>query len=165
MRVARSLWVWGLLVFLPYFLLAQTSSTPSVFHVVESKMRLPLEPSPYLELPLESHAGKPVTAKLYLELLRPGDDLLSGFRAVPGALLGPQGPVRSNGHLHYSTDSEITIEPGARILNIPWPSVRIVFNQAADFYWDRLHYLIVPAKADFAPQEGVMQLGEIIPNL
>ena len=142
MGAARSWWLWGVFVFifLPSLLLAQTGSAPSVFHVVESRMRFPLDPVTHLQLPIESHAERPIAAKIYLQVLIANDRLLQ------------------------ETTAQATIEPGTHTLDIPWPGVFSKETLPA-VYWYRLHYRIVAVGNEMPVEEGIVQLSRIIPTV
>lgn len=138
MGIARSWWLWGVFIFLPSCLLSQTGSAPSVFQVVESRMRLPLDPVTHLQLPVESHSEKPIAAKIYLQVLKADDQLLR------------------------ETTAEAAIEPGTHTLDIPWSGV-FSSETLPNVYWYRLHYRIVAVGNEMPAQEGIVQLSRIIP--
>jgi len=136
----RLSWLWGLFLFLPVFVLAQTGNNPSVYQIVESRMRFPLDPVTHLQLPLESHAEKPIAARIYLQVLKADDKLLR------------------------DTMAEVMIEPGPHTLDIPWPGV-FSSQSLSDLYWYRLHYRVVPDGHELPAQEGIVQLSRIIPTV
>src|SRR5215510_12541636 len=139
---ARFLGLWGLfvsLVFVP-FLFSQSSSDPPVLRVEEQHLKL-VEPDLKLELPLFNSSRQPIDAHVHLQLLRHDDGILG------------------------SKDLDTSVAPGAHTLTIPW-AVKLPSDPVSSLYWWRLRYRITPAGSfQFAVQEGIVQLGRIIPTL
>src|SRR5215470_13351417 len=138
---ARFLGLWGLfvsLVFVP-FLFSQASNDPPVFRVEEQNVKLFLEPESKLELPISNASRAAVNAHVRLELLNENDLILG------------------------SRDVDASVVPGTHKVVVPWA---ITFQSASGLYWCRLRYRISPSSNDqLVLQEGVVQLGRIIPTL
>src|SRR5215831_9004969 len=140
---ARFLGLWGLavsLVSVP-FLFSQAGSNPPELRLKEQNVKLLIEPESKLELPLFNGSREPVNAHLRLELLREDDGILG------------------------SKDLDTSVAPGTHTVIVPW-KVKLPSDSVSSLYWWRLRYRITPnSNQQFEVQEGVVQLGRIIPTL
>jgi hypothetical protein len=142
MRVDRSFVVWVLLLLsLPALCLEAGDHAP-VLRVQEAKMQFFVDPGPRLALPLVNGAQKVLDGHVRLEILQ------------------------KDGAISATVEKDISIAPGSQTQTIDWPKGILPSGPLSYLYWYRLRYRIVPqAGNSFAPQEGIVQLGRITPNL
>jgi len=129
------------LVSLPAFCLQNSGNLP-VLSVQESKLQFAMDPQPRLELPLLNRTSRTLGGHVHLEIINENDKIAA------------------------STDADISIAPGSQTLTLPWEKEKLPSDSPSYLYWHRLRYRITPDSGNgFAPQEGIVQLGRMIPNL
>jgi A-macroglobulin complement component/alpha-2-macroglobulin family protein/MG2 domain-containing protein/carboxypeptidase family protein/A-macroglobulin receptor/macroglobulin-like protein len=102
----------------------------------EEHIRLHLEPSPFLELPLTNSADQPVDRDFLLEIL--GDNGIAASRS---------------GKFHA--------KPGQTTQRIPWTLAELPSYSPSKLGWSRLRYSLTPSSG-VTPLRGVVQLGPLI---
>jgi hypothetical protein len=121
------------------------SSTSAAFSprvvVVESKMRFDFEPQVQFVLPLSNTTNRTFPAKVEMQFLDVEDKVAA------------------------SGGTPIVIEPGNFLNNMVVGPQSLVTRSPSQLATFRLKYRVVPdVPTDFAPVEGIMQMGEIMTN-
>src|SRR5438132_4875528 len=133
MRAARFVCIWAVLAALS--LLAQAENNSPGVRIEESKIRFSTELPRRLTLPAINSAGKPLNARVTLQILRADNRVLDGI------------------------STEVSIPPGSHMVEIPWPLNQSVLDEASNLYWYRLRYQVAAAASgEFSLQEGIIHL-------
>lgn len=134
-------WILCISLVVTPFLFSQASNNPPVVRVQEENLKLLTGPEAKLQLSLLNNSPQAVSAHIHLELVREDNRILD------------------------SKDLDSAIPSGIHAMVVPW-SPQLSLSSVSELYWQRLHYRITPGPGNlFAPQEGTIQLGRIIPTV